>query len=37
MHERPLYDALIVRIFKNHYRKGAEEFEFDRGEIEGVE
>jgi hypothetical protein len=36
MPDQPLYDALIVRIFKNHYRKGAEEFEFDREELEQV-
>ena len=36
MPEKPLYDALIVKIFKNHYSKGTEEFEFDRGEIESV-
>ncbi len=34
--KQPLYDALIVRIFKNHFRKGAEAFEFDRTEIETV-
>ena len=32
----PLYDALIVRIFKNHYRKGLDAFDFDRVEIETV-
>ncbi len=31
-----LYDALIVRIFKNHYKKGISSFEFDRIEIENV-
>ena len=36
MPEKPLYDALIARIFRNHYRQGAEEFEFDRDEIERV-
>lgn len=34
--KQALYDALIVRIFKNHYRKGAEAFEFDRTEVETV-
>ena len=34
--KQSLYDALIVRIFKNHYRKGGEAFEFDRTEIETV-
>jgi len=33
---RSLYDALIVRIFKKHYRKGLDAFEFDREEIEKV-
>ncbi|MBS1828486.1 MAG: endonuclease [Acidobacteria bacterium] len=36
MAEQPLYDALIVRIFKNHYKKGVESFEFDRDEIDSV-
>jgi hypothetical protein len=36
MPDQSLYDALIVRIFKNHYEKGIDEFEFDRGEIEKV-
>ncbi len=36
MPDQPLYEALIVRIFKNHYRKGVEDFEFDRGELENV-
>ncbi len=31
-----LYDALIVRIFNNHYKKGISAFEFDRVEIETV-
>lgn len=31
-----LYDALIVRIFNNHYKKGISAFEFDRIEIETV-
>jgi hypothetical protein len=36
MHEQPLYNALIARIFKNHYRRGIDEFEFDRDELEKV-
>ena len=36
MPDQPLYDALIVSIFKNHYRKGTKSFEFDRDEIEKV-
>ena len=32
----PLYDALIASIFKNHYRRGVDSFEFDRTEIETV-
>ena len=31
-----LYEALIVRIFNNHYKKGVDAFEFDRTEIETV-
>jgi hypothetical protein len=31
-----LYDALIGRIFNNHYKKGIDAFEFDRTEIETV-
>ena len=31
-----LYDALIVRIFNNHYKKRVDAFEFDRAEIETV-
>ncbi len=34
--KQALYDALIVRIFNNHYKKGADAFEFDRTEIEPV-
>ncbi|HYL75681.1 MAG TPA: hypothetical protein VEU96_15820 [Bryobacteraceae bacterium] len=34
--EPALYDALIVRIFANHYKKGVDAFEFDRAEIETV-
>jgi hypothetical protein len=36
MPDQPLYEALIVRIFKNHYRRGVEDFEFDREELEEV-
>ncbi len=28
-----LYERLLVQIFKNHYRKGLEKFEFDRQEL----
>ena len=31
-----LYEALIVRIFNNHYQKRLDAFEFDRTEIETV-
>jgi hypothetical protein len=31
-----LYDALIVRIFSGHFKKGVNAFEFDRTEIETV-
>ena len=31
-----LYDSLIARNFKNHYRKGSDSFEFDREEIKSV-
>jgi len=34
--KQALYDALIVRIFNNHYKKGVDAFEFDRAEIETV-
>jgi hypothetical protein len=34
--ETALYDALMVRIFNNHFRKGVNAFEFDRSEIESV-
>jgi hypothetical protein len=33
---RALYEALIVRIFNDHYKKGVDAFEFDRTEIETV-
>ena len=37
MSKKPaLYDALIVRIFNNHYKRGINAFEFDRVEIETV-
>jgi hypothetical protein len=36
MSEQPRYDALIARIFRNHFRTGVESFEFDREEIETV-
>lgn len=37
MSKKPaLYDALIVRIFLNHYKSGVNAFEFDRVEIETV-
>lgn len=36
MPEQPRYNALIVGIFKNHYKKGLESFEFAREEIETV-
>lgn len=36
MPEQSRYDALIVKIFQNHHRKGADLFEFDRGELETV-
>jgi len=37
MSKKPaLYEALIARIFNNHYKRGLETFEFDRTEIETV-
>jgi hypothetical protein len=36
MPDQPLYEVLLVKIFKNHYRKGAEKFEFDREELAKV-
>jgi hypothetical protein len=30
------YEVLILTIFRNHYRKGVSEFEFDRSELETV-
>jgi hypothetical protein len=33
MPDEPLYDAIISRIFDNHYRKGSTGFEFDRKEL----
>ena len=31
---QPRYDALIAKIFKNHFKKGVDSFEFDRVELE---
>lgn len=31
-----IYEILLVKIFKNHYRKGMEKFEFDREELSRV-
>ena len=37
MADRPaLYNPLMVKLFKNHYQRGLESFEFDRAEIESV-
>src|SRR5271157_3379118 len=36
MPDPSLYEVLLVKIFKNHYRKGAEKFEFDREELTKV-
>lgn len=36
MPDQNRYDAIIVKIFQNHHRKGIESFEFDRGELETV-
>jgi hypothetical protein len=36
MPDQSLYEVLLVKIFKNHYRKGAEKFEFDREELAKV-
>jgi len=36
MPDRNRYEVLILTIFKNHYREGSAEFEFDRSEIETV-
>jgi hypothetical protein len=36
MPDEPLYDSIILRIFKKHYRKGAAQFEFDREELTAV-
>jgi hypothetical protein len=33
---RSLYESLIVRIFKRHFKPGLRSFEFDREEIESV-
>jgi hypothetical protein len=36
MSERNRYEALILAVFKNHFRKGVKEFQFERAEIEAV-
>ena len=36
MPDLPLYDAIILRIFKNHHKQGRTEFEFDREELAAV-
>ena len=36
MSERNRYEALILAVFKNHFRKGVKEFQFERAEIETV-
>jgi hypothetical protein len=36
MPDLPLYDAIILRIFENHYTKKKTEFEFDREELAAV-
>ena len=36
MPDQSIYEVLLVKIFKNHYRKGAEKFEFDREELAKV-
>ena len=36
MSERSRYDVLISTVFKNHFRKGVKEFQFERAEIETV-
>ena len=36
MPERNRYEVLILTIFKNHYRKGSPDFEFERSELETV-
>lgn len=36
MPDPSLYEVLLVKIFKNHYRKGVEKFEFDREELSKV-
>ena len=36
MPDLPLYDAIILRIFENHYSKKKTEFEFDREELVAV-
>lgn len=36
MSERNRYEAVILAVFKNHFRKGVKEFQFERAEIETV-
>ena len=36
MPDPSLYEVLLVKIFKNHYRKGMDKFEFDREELAKV-
>jgi hypothetical protein len=36
MSDRTRYEAVILAVFKNHFRKGVKEFEFQRAEIETV-
>lgn len=36
MSDASVYDKLIAKIFKNHYRSGSTQFEFDRTELETV-
>jgi hypothetical protein len=36
MSERNRYEVLILKVFKNHFRKGVKEFQFERAEIETV-
>jgi hypothetical protein len=33
---RNRYEVLILTIFRNHYRKGVDDFEFERSELETV-
>jgi hypothetical protein len=36
MPDGPLYDSIILRIFRKHFRKGTTQFEFDREELTAV-